>query len=97
MPLTATAIKRTAHDDRKAIGMWMQTESDKPIRVFVTYEALAHIDPLQINDLDAALAIFDANRTRLENLASARYDASGADEGEHEGQPILILRSNDID
>lgn len=73
----------------------MQNENGSPVRVFVTYEALAQIDPSQIHDLDAALAIFDANRARLENLASIRYDACGADDGEHEGQPILILRTNE--
>lgn len=70
---------------------------DLQIRVFVTYEALWQMDPSCVWDVASALAIFGANRTFLENLASARYDKTGADEGiKHEGQPILILRTEDI-
>jgi hypothetical protein len=96
MPLTPTTLPGVLHDDRKAVGMWMQADNEAPIRVFVIYEALWSIDPSQVRDVASALAIFDANRGRLENLASARYDASGADDGEYEGQPIVTLRSNDI-
>lgn len=80
-----------------AVGIWMEDENKSPVRVYVTYEALAQIDPSQVHDLHAALEIFDANRERIEQRASVIFDARGKDEdGEHEGQPILILRSNDI-
>jgi hypothetical protein len=98
MPLTATPNEPTAHSGRMAIGIWMQDENKSPVRVFVSYEALSQIDPSKVRDLHAALEIFDANRARIEHRASVIYDVRGADEdGEHEGQPILILRSNDID
>jgi hypothetical protein len=96
MPLTGTGMKPTADRGRKAIGIWMENERGSAVRVFISYEALADMDPSQIRDPDAALTIFNANRARLENLASARCDAEGTDECEHEGQPILILRSTDI-
>ncbi|MGA9010357.1 MAG: DUF1488 family protein [Xanthobacteraceae bacterium] len=96
MPLTATIVRAVPDDDRKAVGIWMENDNSQ-IRVFVTYEALWQIDPSCVRDVASALSIFDANRARLENLASARYDASGADEdGKYEGQPILILRTDDI-
>ncbi len=95
MPLTATDSRPVSHDDRKAVGVWMKDQSDSPIRVFVTYEALWQSDPSQVRDVASALLIFDASRAHLENLASARYDATGADDGKHEGQPIIILRSDD--
>jgi hypothetical protein len=97
MPLTVDTGKLAAHQDRMAIGMWMLDGNSAPVRVFVTYEALAQIDPSKVHDLPAALEIFDANRERLEKLASVIYDARGADDGKYEGQPTLILRSNDVD
>lgn len=96
MPLAATTIRAVPDDDRKAVGVWMEDDNSQ-IRVFVTYEALWQMDPSGVRDVASALAIFDANRTHLENLASARYDVTDADEGiKHEGQPILILRTDDI-
>lgn len=85
MPLTATDRPPIAHDHRKTVGVWMQNESGSPIRVFVTYEALWQSDPSQVRDVASALAIFDASRAHLENLASARFDANGADDSENEG------------
>jgi hypothetical protein len=96
MPLTATGSRAVPHDDRLAVGVWMKDESGSPIRVLVTYEGLWQIDPSQVQDVASTLAIFDANRARLENLASSRWDASGAEEDEYEGQPVVILRSDDI-
>lgn len=96
MPLTATTSRAIAHEDRMSVGVWMQ-DAGSQIRVFVTYEALWQLDPSCVRDVPSALAIFDANRAHIENLASGRYDATGPDEGiKHEGQPILILRTADI-
>lgn len=95
MPLTATTVRAVPDDDRKAVGIWMENDNSQ-IRVFVTYEALWQLDASQVRDVPSALALFDTNRAHLENAASTRYDASGVDDGEYEGQPIIVLRSNDI-
>jgi hypothetical protein len=49
--------------------------ASEPIRVFVTYEALAKIDPSQVRDLPGAFAIFDANRSKIDATANNRHDA----------------------
>ncbi len=98
MPLIATDIKPVLHKDRNppSVGVWMQNENGAAVRVFVTCEALWQTDPTQVHDTHSALEIFDAGRERFEELASDRYDESGPDDGEHEGQPIVVLRANDV-
>jgi hypothetical protein len=86
-------------NDRMAIGFWMRDEGAQPhvpIWVLATYEALAQIDPSQVRDTFGARTIFDENRARIEAAASKKFDTEGADDGEHEGQPILMIRSDDI-
>jgi hypothetical protein len=96
MPLTATDIRPSLDEDRKAIGVWMQNERGSPVRVFVTCEALCQSQPSKVPDVYSALEIFDAERARLEKLASDRYDAEGPDDGSHEDQSIIVLHAEDI-
>ena len=82
-----------------AIGFWMTVEEAQPvksIRVFVTYEALAQIEPSQPRDRQAAVDTFNKHRARIETAASQKFDAKGVDDGEHEGQPILMVRMDDL-
>jgi len=58
--------------------------------------ACVHIDPSKIADLHAAFEIFEKSRERIEEAASKKFDTKGADDGEHKGQPILMVRSNDL-
>jgi hypothetical protein len=74
----------------------MQNERGSAVRVFVTCEALWQSDPSQVRDRHSVFGIFNAGRERFEGLASDRYDESGPDDGEHEGQPIIVLRADDI-
>jgi hypothetical protein len=46
--LKRTATTRILDFDRKAVGLWMETQTGEPVRVLVTYEALAAIDPSQL-------------------------------------------------
>ena len=96
MPLIRTQSQPVSHDDRRAVGAWMKNVSGLEVRVFVTLQALWQIDTSQVRDVRSALTLFDANRARLEGAASTRYDARGPDEGEYEGRPIIVLRSDDI-
>jgi hypothetical protein len=53
--------------DRRAIGFWMAVDDEtpvRPVRVFITYEALADIDPSQLCDREGALTTFDMNPSR---------------------------------
>lgn len=103
MPLVPTFPDRPAADDvaRRALWFWTKLEGADPVQVvcvFVTYEALWGLDPSQLRDVPAAHAIFEANRARIEGLASKRFDARGADQGDpHQGQPAITLRGNDFD
>jgi hypothetical protein len=58
--------------------------------------ALWQSEPSQVRYVHSAFKIFDTGRERFEDLASDRYDESGPDDGEHEGQPIIVLRAEDI-
>jgi hypothetical protein len=96
MPLTATDIRPSLDEDRRAIGVWMRNESGSPVRVFVTCEALCQSEPSKAPDVYSALEIFHAGRERFEKSASDRYDAKGLDDGTHEDQPIIVLHADDI-
>jgi hypothetical protein len=50
MPLAATHMPVVLDDRRSAVGVWMTVRPVQPIRVFVTYEALAQIEPSQTWD-----------------------------------------------
>ena len=73
MPLNTTNQTPKGDDTRKAIGIWMTIEGDpiRAVRVFVTYETLAQLNPSQPGSLNAALEIFDENRRRIEAAAKS--------------------------
>jgi Protein of unknown function (DUF1488) len=90
---------RNADFDRRAIGFWMKIEGEepvRPVRVYVTYEALADIDPDQVQDLDGALTTFDTNRDRIDMAANSKFDAGEVESDLHEDQPLIILRTDDL-
>jgi len=68
----------------------------RPVRVYVSYEALADIDPEQVRDLEGALATFDTNRDRIDRAASSKFDAGQVEQDLHEGQLLIILTTDDL-
>ncbi|WFU37566.1 DUF1488 family protein [Bradyrhizobium sp. CB82] len=99
MPLAADGKgKAVAHSELRAIGFWMTVEGATPvipIRVFVSYEALAQLDPFDIRDLAAAFEHFDRFRARIEAAASEKFDRSGPDGEKYEDIPTIRLTTND--
>jgi hypothetical protein len=99
MPLNKTDQAGISDNDRMAIAFWMTVDGVRPvspIRVFVTYPALASMEPSQLRDTHAAFDIFERRRTEIEAVASRKFDNSGADEGEYQGQPILMIGPDDL-
>jgi hypothetical protein len=99
MPLVSAGPARQTHSNLKAIGFWMcavGADPVQPVRVFVTYEALAQIDPSQVRDLEGALTIFDAERANIEAAASAKFDMPDIEPERYEDQPMIILRMEDL-
>jgi len=98
MPLTATDVRPSVDEGRKAVGVWMRNEGDGgvPVRVLVTYEALWQSQPSKVRDVVSAWDIFNDAREHFEKLASDRFDADGPDDGTHEGQPFIVLNSEDL-
>jgi hypothetical protein len=99
MPLKRTTNTRNSDSDRSAIGFWMEVEGAppvRPVRVFVTYEALANLDPSQVRDLEGALKTFDNNRPHIDRSASSKFDGGDTEEELYEGQPTLVLRTHDL-
>ena len=100
MPLMTTGQPNFEVDnDRSAIGFWMTVKGAapvQPIRVFVTYEALAQIEPSQPRDVFAAMNIFEQNRALIEGTASEKFDRLGVEEERHEGQPVLRVDTDDL-
>jgi len=97
--LKRTIDTRNSDFDRKAVGFWMTVDGEspvRPVRVFVSYEALANIDPSQPHDIEGALTTFDMNRSRIDNAASIKFDAGGAEAELYEGQAMIILRTDDL-
>jgi hypothetical protein len=90
---------RNVDTARRAIGFWMAIKGAKParpVRVYVTYEALADIDPEQVRDLHGALTTFDKNRDRIDMAANSKFRL---DEIEHDlrgGHLAIILRTDDL-
>ncbi len=90
---------RNIDSTRRAIGFWMAVEGEspvRPVRVYVSYEALADIDPEQVRDLEGALATFDTNRDRIDRAASSKFDAGQVEQDLHEGQLLIILTTDDL-
>jgi hypothetical protein len=69
MPLDTSGLGRVTYSNLPAAGFWMSVEGTDPIRpigVLVTYQALAQMDPSQVEDLEAAFLVFDKNRPQIE-------------------------------
>jgi hypothetical protein len=99
MPLAATHMPVMLDDCRNAIGVWMIVKGVhpvQPIRVFVTYGALAQIEPSQPSGRRSATAIFDRNRSRIEAMASLKFDAIGVDDTKYDGLSIVTVRPDDL-
>jgi len=81
MPLVAEGVgKAVAHCDLRAIGFWMTVKGAipvQPVRIFVSYEALAQLDPFDIRDFAAAFKHFDRFRVRIEEAAREKFDREG--------------------
>jgi hypothetical protein len=67
----------------------------RPVRVFVSYEALADLDPHNVRDLPAAFEHFDRFRKRIESAASDKFDRDGPDADKYEGMPTIRLTTKD--
>jgi Protein of unknown function (DUF1488) len=100
MPLVADGKgKAVAHCELRAIGFWMTVKGAtpvKPVRVFVSYEALADLDPFDIRDLASAFEHFERFRARIETAASDKYDRYGSDADKYEDMPTIRLTTNDF-
>jgi len=90
--------KAVAHCELRAIGFWMTVKGAipiQPVRIFVSYEALAQLDPFDIRDFAAAFEHFDRFRARIETAASLKFDRDGPDAENYEGMPTIRLTTND--
>ena len=97
MPLTRDLTSRIGrHDPKRAVGFWMTvagSKPEKPVRVFVTYEALWELDPSNVRDMPGALENFDRFRLKVERAASNKYDRDGPDPDKYEGQDAITVMS----
>ena len=90
--------KAVAHGELRAIGFWMTVKGAtpvKPVRVFISYEALAQLDPFDIRDLASAFEHFERFRARIETAASDKFDRHGPDAEKYEGMPTIRLTTDD--
>jgi Protein of unknown function (DUF1488) len=91
--------KPLPHSNLRSIGFWMSVQGrtpDQPVRVIVSYEALSQLDPANVGDLQGAVANFDRFRSRIESVASQKFDGYGFDPEKYEGMPAIRLTSNDL-
>jgi hypothetical protein len=99
MPLVSDGKpKPVLHNELRAFGFWMTVKGAipvRPARIFVSYEALADLDPLDIRDLASAFKHFERFRTRIETAASDKFDRHGPDADKYEGMPTIRLSTND--
>jgi hypothetical protein len=61
-----------------------------------TRGTLNRLDPTALDDQH--LTVFNEHRSTIEDTASEKFDSEGPnpDNGQYEGQPILIVRSSDL-
>jgi hypothetical protein len=90
------AGRRPLTHRRSSRPYWMSEEPIRPVRACVTYRALADIDPEQVRDLDGALTTFDTNRDRIDMAANSKFDAGEVESDLHEGQPLILLTTDDL-
>jgi|SRR5689334_2786341 len=86
------------HDVHRSIGVWMTVEGSdpvQPVRVLISYEALAQLDPTNVRDLHAASQHFEKFRTRIETAASEKFDRGGIESEKWEDMPLIRLTSSD--
>jgi hypothetical protein len=102
-PMPLARIKKDGEFDyrRQAIGFWMIIEPIeirpfRPVRVYITSETLAKIDPSQPTNPTVSLEIFSHHRSSIEAAASTAFDIHGVDEGDFGGKPIVTVRSEDL-
>jgi hypothetical protein len=81
------------------VGCWMARRGTRPpefIWVVATREALEQLEPSELPDKH--VAVFEKHRAKIEDAASAKFDSEGLDpeDGEHEGRPVLMVRSDDL-
>ena len=99
MPLVSDGKgKAVAHGELRAIGFWMSVKGTvpvRPVRVFVSYEGLAQLDPFDVRDFAAAFEHFYRFRSRIEAAASDKFDRDGPDAEKYEGRPAIRLTTND--
>ena len=100
MPLVSDGKgKAVAHSELQAIGFWMTVKGASRIqvvRVFVSYEALADLDPANVRDLPAAFEHFDKFRARIEAAASDKFDRDGPGAEKYARLPTIRLTSKDL-
>jgi Protein of unknown function (DUF1488) len=87
---------RNVDSDRRAIGFWMEIEGEepaRPVRVYVSCEALADLDPEQVQAVDGWLTTFDKNRDRIDMAANSKFDANDVEPDLH---PVIVLRTDDL-
>ena len=100
MPLVSDGNgKAVAHSELQAIGFWMTVKGASRIqvvRVFVSYEALADLDPANVRDLPAAFEHFDKFRARIEAAASDKFDRDGPGAEKYARLPTIRLTSRDL-
>jgi len=100
MPLVSDGKgKAVAHSELQAIGFWMTVKGASRIqvvRVFVSYEALADLDPANVRDLPAAFEHFDKFRARIEAAASDKFDRDGPGAEKYARLPTVRLTSRDL-
>ena len=100
MPLVSDGKgKAVAHSELQAIGFWMTVKGASRIqvvRVFVSYEALADLDPANVRDLPAAFEHFDKFRARIEAATSDKFDRDGPGAEKYARLPTIRLTSRDL-
>ena len=100
MPLVSDVqSKPVLHSDLQALGFWMSIQGRtpvQPVRIYVTYDALAELDPTNVGDLYAALENFDRLRGQIEAAASTKFDRLGPDADKYEGLPGILITTDDL-
>ena len=70
-------------------------EAPRPIRVIVTFQALASMSETHIEVLPAALQCLERLRERIEIAASVKFDRIGPNIEEYEGVPTFLSMTGD--
>ena len=95
----ATTTSRPPAPVKLGVGCWMAVRGmsrAELIWVVAMREALVQLDPSELPDKH--VVVFENHRAKIEDAASAKFDSEGLDpeDGEHEGRPVLMVRSDDL-